>query len=179
MKIGVFCSANGNIDAAYHRAAEAFGQWMAQKGHKLVFGGCNLGLMEVLAKAVHEGGGMTIGVVPSIIEKNGRVSDYVDVNIACDNLSDRKDLMMAQSDIFVALPGGIGTIDEIFTVAASRTIGYHNKRVILLNINGFWDKMIALLEDLQQQGFIRGNRNELIEIANNLEQIEELLEKAF
>ena len=92
-----------------------------------------------------------------IVEKSGRISDYVDVEIPCDNLSDRKQLMMDQSDVFIALPGGIGTLDEVFTVAASATIGYYQKPVILYNMKGFWDSLIALLDDLQAKGMIRGN----------------------
>ena len=96
-----------------------------------------------------------IGVIPRVVEKGGRISNSVDVNIACDNLSDRKDLILAQSDVLITLPGGIGTLDEVFTVAASRTIGYHAKTVILYNMNGFFDSLIGLLDDLQQRGMIR------------------------
>ena len=109
MKIAVFCSANDTIAPEYFTLTEQLGRWMAEQGHSLVFGGCNLGLMECVAKAVHEAGGQTIGVVPSVIEERGRVSDYVDVEIPCDNLSDRKELMLAQSDVSIALPGGVGT----------------------------------------------------------------------
>ena len=83
--------------------------------------------MESLGKAAKEAGGRTIGIIPMIVEKSGRTSDYVEIEIPCDNLSDRKQLMMDQSDVFIALPGGLGTIDEIFTVVASATIGYHQK----------------------------------------------------
>ena len=120
MKIAVFCSANDTIAPEYFTLTEQLGKWMAEQGHSLVFGGCNLGLMECVAKAVHEGGGQTIGVVPSIIEERGRVSDYVDVEIPCDNLSDRKQLMLAKSDVSIALPGGVGTLDEIFSVVAAQ-----------------------------------------------------------
>ena len=107
-------------------------------------------------------GKKTIGVIPRVVEKGGRVSNSVDVNIACDNLSDRKDLILAQSDVLIALPGGIGTLDEVFTVAASRTIGYHAKTVILYNMNGFFDSLIGLLDDLQQRGMIRGKWSDLL-----------------
>lgn len=174
MKICVFCSANANIDGEYFEKTRELGAWMAANGHTLVFGGCNMGLMECVAKAVKEAGGSTIGVVPSLIERGGRASDYVDTKILCDNLSDRKDLMLAQSDLFVALPGGVGTLDEIFTIAASRTIGYHGKKVVLYNINGFWTKLIAALDDLQQRGFIRGDYHDGILIADSLEDIASL-----
>ena len=84
-----------------------------------------------------------------IVEKSGRTSDYVDIEIPCDNLSDRKQLMMDQSDVFIALPGGLGTLDEIFTVVASATIGYHSKTVILYNMKGVYSlQMITSIGSL-------------------------------
>ena len=175
MKICVFCSANQQIDPDFFSLTEALGIWAAKNGHTIVYGGVNCGLMECVAKATHEAGGRTIGVIPKIIEKNGRISEYVDVEIMCDNLSDRKQLMEAQADVFIALPGGIGTIDEVFTVAASATIGYHHKRVILYNMKGFWNGMIAMLDDLQARGVIRQQWQDWIAVANSLEDIELLL----
>ena len=112
---------------------------------------------------------------PRVVEKGGRVSNSVDVNIACDNLSDRKDLILAQSDVLITLPGGIGTLDEVFTVAASRTIGYHAKTVILYNMNGFFDSLIGLLDNLQQRGMIRGKWLDYIQAATDLEGIQYLI----
>lgn len=175
MKIGVFCSANNQIDADYFRLTEEFGAWIAREGHSVVYGGCNCGLMETIGKAVHDGGEMAIGVIPRIVEKGGRVSSSVDINIACDNLSDRKDLILAQSDVLIALPGGIGTLDEVFTVAASHTIGYHAKMVILYNMNGFYDSLIALLNDLQERGMIRGKWTDYIQVATSLDEIAALI----
>ncbi len=171
MKICVFCSANEQIDPAFFTLTEELGKWAAENGHSIVYGGVNQGLMECVAKATKTSGGMTIGVVPMIVEKSGRISDYVDVEIPCDNLSDRKQLMMDQSDVFIALPGGIGTLDEVFTVAASATIGYHQKPLILYNMKGFWDSLIALLDDLQAKGMIRGNWRDYIKTADSIEQI--------
>ena len=175
MKIGVFCSANGQIDRDFFRATEELGRWMAEQGHVLVFGGVNQGLMECIAQTVHNGGGRTIGVVPQIVEKTGRTSQYVDVEMACDNLTDRKQLMMDQSDVFVALPGGIGTLDEVFTVAASATIGYHQKVVVLYDLKGFWTPLIAMLDDLQRRGMVRGQWQDYIKIASSLEELATLL----
>ena len=110
-----------------------------------------------------------------IVEKTGRTSDYVEIEIPCDNLTDRKQLMMDQSDVFIALPGGIGTLDEIFTVASSATIGYHQKTVILYNMKGFWDELITLLNDLQAKGMIRGDWRDYIKTADSIEEIIPLL----
>ena len=195
MKIAVFCSANKNIDPDFFTLTEEMGKWMAENGHDLVFGGCNSGLMDCIGKAVKANGGRTIGVVPTLVERGGRTFPDLDIEIPCDNLSDRKDLMLAQSDlfvalpggigtldeiftiadaqgdIFVALPGGIGTLDEIFTIAAAHTIGYHHKMVILYNMKGFWNSTIALLDDMAEKSMIRGNWRDVIEVADNLEEL--------
>ena len=164
MNIGIFCSANNNIDPIYFERTRELGRWIAENGHSIVFGGCNMGLMECIAESVHAHGGKTIGIIPAIIEKGGKVSRYVDEAVYCKDLSDRKELLLSHSDIIIALPGGIGTLDEVFTVAASHTIGYHHKPVILYNINGFWDSLIALLDDLAEKGMIRGDWHDYIQV---------------
>lgn len=175
MRIAVFCSANAGIAAEYAEAADNLGRWAGEEGHTVVFGGCNLGLMERVAAAARQAGGRTIGVIPTIIERGGKASENVDVKIPCDNLSDRKDIMLAHSDIVVALPGGLGTLDEVFTVAASATIGYHNKPVVLYNVCGFWNSLTALLDDLQQKGMIRGRWTDLIQVADSLDDVKEIV----
>ena len=175
MKICVFCSANKQIDPEFFTMTEELGKWAAENGHTIVYGGVNQGLMECLAKASKEAGGRTIGVVPMIVEKSGRISDFVDVEIPCDNLHDRKQLMEDQSDVFIALPGGLGTLDEIFTIVASATIGYHQKMVILYNMKGFWNNLIALLDDLQDKGMVRGDWQQYIKTADSIKEISRLL----
>jgi len=171
MNIAIFCSANGNIDPEYFRLTEELGAWIAKNGHSIVFGGCDMGLMECVARAAHDNGGRTIGMIPTKVEERGHVSRYVDVEFRCDNLSDRKDLMLSNSDVVIALPGGIGTLDEIFTVAASATIGYHGKKVILYNMNGFWQPLIALLDCLQDRGLMRAPYTEHIKVADSIADI--------
>ena len=177
MKICIFCSANSNLDPDFFQMTEELGHWIGENGHAVVFGGCNLGLMACIAKAVHEAGGETIGVVPSIIEEGGKVSPHVTVHIPCDNLSDRKDLLIGKSDIIIALPGGIGTLDEIFTVLSAASIGYHQKRVVLYNMKGFWQPLIKMLDEMDKNGVLRqGWRNDLI-VANTLEDVIKICEK--
>ena len=171
MKICVFCSANWQIDPTFFQLTEELGTWMAHEGHTLVYGGVNMGLMECVAKAVKAAGGRTIGVVPMIVERQGRSSEYTDVEIPCDNLNDRKQLMQDQADVFLALPGGIGTLDEVFTIAASATIGYHQKTVILYNMNGFWNSLIQMLDDLHAKGVTRKAWQTYIKVANSLDEI--------
>ena len=175
MKIAVFCSANKDIDPDFFTLTEELGRWMAHNQHDLIFGGTNQGLMECIAKAVKENGGRVIGVVPSLVEKGGRMSEFLDVHIPTDNLADRKSLMINQCDVVVALPGGVGSLDEIFCVAASKCIGYHSNKVILYNMKGFWNCLVALMDDLDNRGMIRGDWHDMIEVANNLEELKELI----
>lgn len=175
MKIGVFCSANNQLNANYFRMTEELGQWAGANHHTIVYGGTNQGLMECIGKSAKQAGSQTIGVVPTVVERSGRTSTHLDVEIPCDNLSDRKDLMMLQSDLFIALPGGIGTLDEVFTVAAAATIGYHHKPIILYNMEGYWDTLIALLNDMQQRGTIRGDWHSIIQVAHSLDDIKALI----
>ena len=134
-RIGVFCAASEQIDPLYIEKAEELGAWIGSQGKWLVYGGSNLGLMEATAKAVKANGGQVMGVVPTLLEERGRVSTLLDVIFPTVNLSDRKDLMLQEADILVALPGGIGTLDEIFHVLAAGSLGYHDKQVILYNVD--------------------------------------------
>lgn len=171
MKIAVFCSANHDISPDYFAMTEELGRWMGENGHTLVYGGQDRGLMKAIGDAVRAAGGTLVGVIPQILVKRGQRPDILDVEIPCDNLSDRKDIMLAQADVCVALPGGVGTIDEVFSVAASHNIGYHPKMVVLYNMNGFWDGMVAMLDDMQAKGFVRGHWTDWIRVASNLEEL--------
>lgn len=175
MKLCIFCSANQNIDPEFFTMAEELGCWASENGHAIVFGGHDAGLMHAVSKAAKEAGGMVIGVVPRKIEEMGRLSPYLDVHIPTDNLSDRKDLMIAQADAFIVLPGGIGTLDELFTTAAAATLEYHKKPLILWNMKGFWDSLVACLDDLQSKGVIRGQWRSGIKVVNSLQEVKEIL----
>lgn len=175
MKLCIFCSANQNIDSDFFKMTEALGAWAAHHGHAIVFGGHDAGLMHSVSKAAKEAGGQVIGVVPRKIEEMGRLSPYLDVHIPTENLTDRKELMMQESDAFIVLPGGIGTLDELFTIAAATTLNYHQKPIILYNMKGFWSSLIACLDDLQQKGVIRSHWQEYIKVANSLDELSKLL----
>jgi uncharacterized protein (TIGR00730 family) len=95
--------------------------------------------------------------------------------VGCRNLSERKDIMLERSDMLVALPGGIGTLDEIFHVLAAATIGYHTKRVVLYNVNGFWNPLLATVEEMSQAGFVRGEMEKYLIVANSVAELEDLI----
>lgn len=176
MKLCIFCSANRNIDPEFFERTQELGEWAARNGHSIVFGGHDAGLMHTISRSAKEAGGLVIGIVPRKIEEMGRLSPYLDVHIPTEDLTDRKELMMTQSDAFIVLPGGIGTLDELFTVAAAGTLQYHQKPIILYNIKGFWDSLINCLDDLQQKGMIRGTWRDYIYVATDINGISTCLQ---
>ena len=111
-------------------------------------------MMEVLAQAVKESGGRVFGVVPQKVLKRGMVSDQIDITFYADGLSDRKDWLIGESDIMVVLPGSVGTLDEAFTAMASHTFGEHQKRIVFYNINGFWDDLFVMMDNLEKKGVV-------------------------
>jgi uncharacterized protein (TIGR00730 family) len=147
-------------------------------GAALVYGGARFGLMEATAQAAKSAGAHVTGVVPDILVERDRVSFLLDEKVPCRNLSDRKDIMLQRSDVLVALPGGVGTLDEIFHVAAAATIGYHGKKVVLYNVNGFWNRLIETLDELSDSGFVRAGLANIIVVANSLEELENYIKEA-
>lgn len=171
MKIGIFCSANSQIDPDFFTLTRQLGEWMGLHHHTLVYGGTDLGLMDCIAHAVADNGGRVVGVVPALLLKNEHANPIDHERYLCTTLSERKQLMTQHSDVFIALPGGIGTLDEVFSVAGEGTLAYHDKRVIMYSMKGFWDHLENLFCHLQQEGFLRGDYRQRIAFAHNLEEI--------
>lgn len=176
--VAVFCAASEEIDAIYAAAASKVGALLGRIGARLVYGGARFGLMEATAKAAKAAGAHVMGVVPMILEERGRVSALIDEKINCRNLSDRKDIMLERSDILVALPGGIGTLDEIFHVMAAATIGYHSKKVVLYNVNGYWNALVDMLRESENSGFVRGGLERFMAVADSIDELERMIMEA-
>ena len=173
--VAVFCAASENIAPGYFESAAEVGAMLGRLGATMVYGGARFGLMEATAKAAKQAGARIVGVVPHILVGRDRVSNLLDEQVGCRNLSERKDIMLERSDVLVALPGGIGTLDEIFHVLAAATIGYHTKRVVLYNVNGFWNPLLATVEEMSQAGFVRGEMEKYLIVANSVAELEDLI----
>ena len=173
--VAVFCAASENIAPGYFEAATEVGTMIGNIGSTLVYGGARFGLMEATAKAAKAAGARVVGVVPTILEERDRVSFLLDEKVPCRNLSERKDIMLERSDVLVALPGGVGTLDEIFHVMAAATIGYHSKRVVLYNVNGFWDGLLSMLKEMNEEGFVRSNPDGLLVVAADIDELKNIL----
>lgn len=175
--VGLFCAASELIDSVYVDEARKVGTLLGDHSLTLFYGGAAAGLMEATAKAAKAAGARVVGVVPQILIKRDRVSRLLDDRIVTSDLSGRKDAIIANSDILVALPGGVGTLDEIFHLMAGVTIGYHSKRIILYNVNGFWDSLVNMLVEFREKNFLRGELCNYIVVVNNIDELENIIKK--
>ena len=155
MKIVVYCSSQEGLEEKFQQLAIALGKWIGQNGHTLLYGGSKAGLMHITATAAHEAGGHIIGVIPEMFRH--RIDPLCDEVIYTANLGDRKQYMIEHGDVFVVLPGGIGTIDEWMSTLAVMTIGNDDPRpIIVANLDGMYDGTIQQLADLTRTPFARG-----------------------
>lgn len=174
-KVGVYLSSKDNLPESYVRAAREVGELIGRTGRTLVYGGARKGLMEVLAQSVKQHGGRVFGMVPDVIVERGLESEAIDVTFRCADLSDRKDMMNRESDVLLALPGGIGTLDEVFTVLANTCIGIRRQPLVFFNVDGCWNALLTALDDLFRQGLISGRPEDFYQVASNIDELEQLL----
>ena len=169
-KIGVFLSANSQVDDICHQAVREVGEWIGRTHRTLVYGGAKKGLMEELAQATKQSGGRIFGVVPEIVVNRNLVSETLDVTIRTVDLADRKSIIIEKSDILLALPGGVGTL-------SMASIGYPSKPVVLYNPHGFWNSLLDLLADLHHKGMLRDRPQDLLSVVENMEELQQLLDE--
>ncbi len=141
----LFCGSSELSDPAYTEAARAFGEQTAKAGWRLVYGGGGVGLMGASARAAHGAGGRVLGVMPGFLRSRERLFDEVET-LVVGSMHERKTIMYDQSDAFVVAPGGVGTLEEVIEVLSWKRLDLHAKPVIFLNLNGFWDPLLAVME---------------------------------
>ncbi len=151
----VYCGSGFGGDPAFAEAARRVGTALAQAGVKLVYGGGNVGLMGTVASATLEAGGHVTGIIPDFLKSRERMLDAVQETIVVSDMHTRKKLMFDRADAFVALPGGIGTLEELVEQLTWAQLGQHRKPILLLSVNGFWDPLITLIDHMRAHGFIR------------------------
>ena len=151
----VYCGSGVGEDPAYAESARFLGRALAQAGIRLVYGGGSVGLMGIIARAVLDEGGEVIGIIPRFLEKRERVFPDVSELIVTEDMHERKMLMFERADAFVALPGGIGTLEEYIEQLTWVQLGQHQKPMLLANIAGFWQPLIDLLDHMRAEHFIR------------------------
>ncbi|RZK81443.1 MAG: TIGR00730 family Rossman fold protein [Methylobacterium sp.] len=150
----VYCGSGFGGDPAFTAAAVTLGKALAEAGIGLVYGGGNVGLMGTVARAVLENGGHVTGIIPDFLKSRERMLDEIQETIVVEDMHTRKRLMFERSDAFVALPGGIGTFEELFEIWTWRQLGYHDKPTGILNVAGYYDGMLGFLAHSVREGFM-------------------------
>ncbi|MER8430588.1 TIGR00730 family Rossman fold protein [Mesorhizobium caraganae] len=153
----IYCGSSPGRDEIYAKAGHLLGRSLAKSGLRLVYGGGTKGIMGAVAEGALKAGGKVTGIIPRFLinkEATETALDRLDELLITDNMHERKHKMFEKSDAFVALPGGIGTVEEIVEVMTWGQLGHHRKPIVFANVKGFWNPMLALLDHMSSEGFI-------------------------
>jgi uncharacterized protein (TIGR00730 family) len=175
MTVCIFASSSSRIDKEYAKAASSLGSLLATAGMDVVFGGGGIGLMGKLADAVVENGGRITGVIPSFMKDEGWDHSAVNRMIITDDMAERKKQMFAMADSIVALPGGVGTLEELTEAMTLKQLGLYHGPIIILNTLNFYKSFIEFLEHMVSGHFLRSEHKGMWEIASTVEEVMVLL----
>ncbi|HOD47573.1 MAG: TIGR00730 family Rossman fold protein [Opitutaceae bacterium] len=174
--ICVYCSSSDRLDAKYYAAAEALGRALAARGWGLVYGGGKVGLMGALARTVKAGGGRVVGVIPQFMCDKELAYDEADELVTVITMRERKMLMEARADAFVALPGGWGTLEEIMEILTLRQLDVIRKPCVFLNQDGFYDELFRFFGKMVEERFNKPTNLSLFEVARTVDETVAFLE---
>lgn len=164
----VYCGSRPGADPAYAAVATEVGRWIGGHGGQLVYGGGRNGLMGIVADSTRAAGGRVVGIIPSALVEREWAHEGCDELHVVDTMHVRKRMMMERADAFLALPGGIGTFEELFEVWAWRQLGYHDKPIGILNANGYYTRMMQFMQDVVREGFVGGWQMDLVQVAQEV-----------
>ena len=174
--ICVFCGASTGSVKQYDNAAAMLGRSIAERGWRLIYGGGNTGLMGTVATATLQAGGYVIGVIPhSLEDKELALKDCNELHVV-KTMHERKAMMAERADAFIALPGGFGTLDELFEIITWAQLGFHRKPIVLVNINEFYAPLIAMVDHMIAAGFVKATHRRLVVVTESAEAALDLLE---
>ena len=166
--VGVFCASNEGLPAAWVEAARVTGDALARAGLRVIYGGSQVGLMGERARAAMAAGGEVVGVLPAQLVRNETAERSISELILVETLAARKTMMAEFADCFLALPGGLGTLDEVVSELLRADLGQHDKQVHLLNVDGFWDPLLAVFEHFDRGGVLRPGALRCLRIAPSI-----------
>ncbi len=177
-RLAVYCGSSIGTDPVFADTARLIGETLACRGIGLVYGGGRLGLMGVVADSALKAGGEAYGVIPqALIDLEVAHTGLTELHIV-QTMHERKARMTDLTDAFVAIPGGIGTLDELFEAWSWNALGYHAKPFALLNVNGFWDGMIDFLDHVTRSGFMSQSRREQLLVGESIDEVIDMLDSA-
>lgn len=174
----VYCAASDRVDEGYRELAHTLGGEAARRGIRLVFGAGSVGLMGALAEGALAQNGHIIGIIPEHLERRELGHRGISEYIVVDSMHSRKRAMFDRSDAFAVLPGGLGTLDEAFEVITWRQLGLHEKPIFLVNGNGFWDPLLALVRHLRTEGFLHQRPERLFKVVDGIDELLEDVSRA-
>ncbi|PTY36007.1 Rossman fold protein, TIGR00730 family [Saccharospirillum sp. MSK14-1] len=178
MHITVFCGSKPGLDPDFLLAARRLGERMAQRGHDLVYGGAKVGLMGAVADSVLAGGREVIGAIPkALVSKEVAHEGLTQLHVV-DTMHQRKAILSDESDAFIALPGGPGTLEELFEVWTWRMLGYHQKPVALFNLKGYYDPLLAMIDRMISAEFAWSDLTASLIVADDMDDLLNRLEAA-
>ena len=169
MKVCVFCGSSMGNDPRYKEAAEQLGEVLAQHDCTLYYGGASVGLMKIIADKMLERGKRVVGIIPKLITDMEIAHEGVTEMIEVDSMSERKLMLISESDAFIAMPGGFGTLDEIFEITVQNQLRISDKPVALYNTLNYYDSMLQFIDHAVSQGFIRKEHRDNIIVSDNPE----------
>ncbi len=175
----VFCGSGPGRNPAYVAATRTFGAALASAGLGLVYGGGSLGLMGEVARSVLDSGGYVTGIIPAFLSEKERMLKDVNELIVTSDMHERKRLMFERSDAFVALPGGIGTLEELVEQMTWAQLGRHDKPVVIVNVENFWAPLKGLLDHMREEAFIRPGLEVRVSMVATADEIVPFLQQAF
>lgn len=178
-KICVYCSASHDLASVYIEAAVSLGRTLAGRGDTLVYGGGSFGLMGEVSRAAYEGGGRVIGVIPKMLLSVEFASKHADELIVTEDMRERKANMETRADAFIALPGGIGTLEEVFEIMTLRSLNQTAKPLVLINVEGFYEPLVGMLRQIYSRGFMRRDLPEIFYLARDVEDALNHIDGAF
>jgi len=167
----VFCGSNSGNDEIYKTQAALLGQALAKHNIELIYGGTKIGLMGAVADGVLSNGGKVIGVLPHVLESREIAHEQLTELIFVDTMHERKAKMNDLCDAVIALPGGFGTMDELFEMLTWAQIGLHEKPIALLNTNGFYDPFLSLVQTMVDSGFLKKSNQEMIIVSDSIDDL--------
>ena len=170
-RVVVFCGSSMGFNPVYKEAAKSLGCYFATHNIGLVYGGGKIGMMGVLADTILENEGEVIGVIPKLLEKVEVIHTGVEEMIVCKNMSERKVIMSKLVDGYITLPGGFGTLDELFEALTLNQLHIEQKPVGLLNINGFFDAILMQIDKMVEEGYVRPENRKLLIVANTVDDL--------
>lgn len=176
--ICVYCGSSPGVRPAYAEAARRIGMELAREQIRLVYGGGNVGLMGTVARSTIEHGGKVTGIIPKFLQRRERMLAEVEELIVTADMHERKRLMFEKADAFIALPGGVGTLEELVEQLTWAQLGQHRKPIVLANIDGFWSRFLSLLDHMRQEGFIRAEMAVDVLVADKPEDIVPMMRQA-